>query len=97
MSKGYYLGKKDGVVLDILTRLSEKAEGFSAEELATELGIKPVSARNYLELLFSRNFAEKQGNKYLIGQTAAVLWSRRRALLTTRKINTDKDLIVLGE
>lgn len=93
----YYQNSKLGTILDILLLLAKKSEGFTAEEVAYELAIKKPSVRNYLDLIRNKNLAEKQGEKYIVGQGAAQLWSRRIAHLNTKKQQAEKALKELGE
>lgn len=95
--KTYFKSEKLGAILDILLLLAKKSEGFTAEEVATELAIKESSVRNYLSLIRNKNLAEKQGEKYIVGQGAAQLWSRRIAHLNTKKQQAEKALKELGE
>lgn len=95
-SKTYFKSEKASAPLDILKLVATKTDGYTTMELTEELGLKESSVRNYIEALLSRNLIEKQGEKFIVGQDAAQLWSRRIAHLQAKKQQAEKSLKELG-
>ena len=78
--------------IEILRFLSEQGESVSGVETAKALDIPQGTAMCHLATLEAEGFVERTGSLYEIGQGAALLWTRRKALLELKISKSAKDL-----
>ncbi len=90
--KTYHKAQKYDNLLNILKLMSVKPQGVTGDEIVEELELNKTTCLSALESLLKYNFAEKQGDRFFLGNEAGMLWANRLAILKARKEKTDKEL-----